>query len=72
MLDFAPNTKELHFDLSGIPSQKFESLFAQKSIYGNIISFLDYCPHPKTIAQICAPYYSLTVIERLINGLVSR
>ncbi|NES05885.1 MAG: FkbM family methyltransferase [Okeania sp. SIO2F4] len=72
ILDFAPNTKELHFDLSVLPSQKLESLFTQECVYGNIISFLDYCPHPKEVAEICTPYYRLTFIERLINGLVSR
>jgi len=72
VLDFAPNSKELHFDLSHLRYEKLESIFAQEFVYGNIISFLDYCPHPREVAEICAPYYHLTFIERLINGLVSR
>ncbi|MGD1805821.1 FkbM family methyltransferase [Dapis sp. BLCC M126] len=71
MLDYSPNIKELHFDLSRLPSQKLEALFAQKCIYGNIISFLDYCPQPRAVSKICAPYYRLTLIEHLINRLVS-
>jgi len=72
MIDLASNTKELHFDLNALPSEKLETLFAQNCIYGNIISFLDRYPDPKVVAKICDPYYRLTVIESLINRLVSR
>lgn len=71
MIDFAPHTQERFFDLQSL-NLADDQLFNDKSVYGNIISLKDANISQEKIHTICQSYYNSSLIELLVNALVSR
>lgn len=71
MIDFAPHTQERIFDLQSL-NLADDQLFNDKSVYGNIISLKDANISQEKIHTICQSYYNSSLIELLVNALVSR
>lgn len=71
MIDFAPRTQEKHFDLRS-RNLETDPLFSDQSVYGNIISLKDATISPEKIQAICQPYYNASLIDLVVNALVSR
>ncbi|MBD2652428.1 FkbM family methyltransferase [Synechocystis sp. FACHB-383] len=72
LLDFAPDCKEIVFDLHQLEVTELEKLFPPESVYGNVIVFKDYQAKENQLSQICQPFYRVNLLERLVNILVSR
>ena len=71
MIDFAPRTKEKYFDLRSLNLTQ-EQLFSDQSVYGNLISLRDSTISEEKIHTICQPYYDSSLIDLVVNALVSR
>ena len=72
LLDFAPDSQEISFDLRQLQTSDLDKLFPPQSVYGNIILFRDYQPKVNQLSQICESFYRVNILERLVNTLVSR
>ena len=68
IIDFAPNAKELIFDLQA-SDLNLDRIFQSNAIYGNIISCRNFHPKEVDMSKICASYYD-GFISRLIKPLV--
>lgn len=71
MIDFAPDTQERFFDLQSL-NLAADQLFNDQSVYGNIISLRDATISEAKIHSICQSYYRASLIDILVNKLVSR
>ena len=71
MIDFAPRTQEKMFDLRSLDLKK-DQLFSNKSVYGNIISLRDCIIPEEKIHNICQSYYNSSLIDLLVNTVVSQ
>jgi FkbM family methyltransferase len=69
IIDFAPDTKELIFDLQA-SDLNLDTIFHANSIYGNIISCRHFRYKEAEISKICASYYD-GLLSRLVKALLS-
>ena len=69
IIDFAPDAKELIFDLQA-SVLNLDKIFQENFIYGNIISCRDFQCNKAEISKICASYYD-GLLSRLVKALLS-
>ncbi|NJL68185.1 MAG: FkbM family methyltransferase [Microcoleus sp. SM1_3_4] len=55
-IDYTPTDRERIFNLQS-SSLEADTLFHEKAVYGNIISFSNWDGSPEEVARVCAPYY---------------
>lgn len=71
IIDFAPRSQERFFDLQSFNLEE-NQLFDEQSVYGNIITLKDANISEAKIQKVCQTYYQSSLIELLVNTLVSR
>jgi FkbM family methyltransferase len=71
MIDFSPQSQERFFDLQS-GDLIVDKLFDENLVYGNIITLKEPQISASKIQKICQPYYQVSLIELLVNNLVSR
>lgn len=71
MIDFAPRSQEKRFDLRSLDLNQ-DQLFTDQSVYGNIICLRDCEIAEAKIHQVCQSYYDASLIDLVVNALVSR
>jgi FkbM family methyltransferase len=71
MIDFAPHSQERVFDLQTLNLAN-DQLFNKQSVYGNIITLRNDSISEAKIHSVCQSYYHSSLIDILVNTLVSR